>query len=75
MDSNQQVDLMMKLILAYAAILSIVGGKQLKQDQTSFIYDVIKNADSTGISFCSKYLESQVDISDIQKQLVSWNTS
>ena len=60
---NDEVD------LTYASILSIVGAKQLEKDQTSFIFDVIKNADSSGISSVEKYLESQVDVSDIKKQL------
>ncbi len=60
---NDEVD------LTYAAILSIVGAKQLEKDQTSFIFNVIQNADSSGILSVEKYLESQVDISDIKKQL------
>jgi len=60
---NDEVD------LTYAAIISIVAAKKLKKDQTSFIFDVIKNADSSGILSVEKYLESQVDISEIKKQL------
>ena len=40
---NDEVD------LTYAAILSIVAAKKLEQDQTNFIFLVIKNSDSTGI--------------------------
>ncbi len=60
---NDEVD------LTYAAIISLVAAKKLEKDQTSFIFDVIKNADSRGIKSVEKYLESQVDISDIKKQL------
>ncbi|MEK0351195.1 MAG: HAD-IA family hydrolase [Nitrosopumilus sp.] len=60
---NDEVD------LTYAAIISLVAAKKLKKNQTSFIFDVIKNTDSSGISSVEKYLENQVDISDIKKQL------
>jgi len=60
---NDEVD------LTYAAIISLVAAKKLEKDQTSFIFDVIKNADSTGIISVEKYLENQVDISDIKMQL------
>jgi len=60
---NDEVD------LTYAAIISLVAAKKLEKDQTSFIFDVIKNADSSGIVSVEKYLENQVDISDIKKQL------
>ena len=60
---NDEVD------LTYAAIISLVAAKKLEKDQTSFIFDVIKNADSSGILSVEKYLETQVDISDIKKQL------
>ena len=60
---NDEVD------LTYAAIISLVAAKQLEKDQTSFIFDVINNANYTGIESVEKYLENQVDISDIKKQL------
>ncbi len=60
---NDEVD------LTYAAIISLVAAKKLEKDQTSFIFDVIKNSDSSGISSVEKYLANQVDISDIKKQL------
>lgn len=60
---NDEVD------LTYAAIISLVVAKKLEKDQTSFIFDVIKNADSSGIRSVEKYLENLVDISDIKKQL------
>ena len=60
---NDEVD------LTYAAIISLVAAKKLEKDQTSFIFDVIKNADSAGVVSVEKYLETKVDISDIKKQL------
>jgi len=60
---NDEVD------LTYAAIISLVAAKKLGKDQTSFIFDVIEHADSSGISSVEKYLENQVDVSDIKKQL------
>ena len=60
---NDEVD------LTYAAIISLVAAKKLKKDQTSFIFNVIKNADSSGIVSVEKYLENLVDIFDIKKQL------
>jgi len=60
---NDEVD------LTYAAIISLVAAKKLEKDQTSFIFEVIKNADSSGIVSVEKYLKNQVDISDIKKQL------
>jgi len=41
----------------------------LKKDQNSFIFEVIKNSDSSGIISVEKYLENLVDISNIKKQL------
>lgn len=60
---NDEVD------LTYAAILSLTAAKKLGKDQTGFIFDVIKNADSSGILSVEKYLEDQIDISEIKKQL------
>ena len=60
---NDEVD------LTYAAIITLVAAKKLEKEQTSFIFDVIKNADSRGVSSVEKYLENQIDISDIKKQL------
>ena len=60
---NDEVD------LTYAAIISLVAAKKLEKDQTSFVFDVIKNADSSGIISVEKYLKNLVDISDIKKQL------
>jgi len=60
---NDEVD------LTYAAIISLVAAKKLEKNQASFIFDVIKNSDSTGIISVEKYLETLTDISDIKKQL------
>jgi len=60
---NDEVD------LTYAAIISLVAANQLDKDQTNFIFDVIKNSDSTGIISVEKYLETLTDISNIKNQL------
>ena len=60
---NDEVD------LTYAAILSIVAAKKLKKDQTEFIFNVIKNSDSTGIKSVETFLKKQIDISEIIGQL------
>jgi len=60
---NDEVD------LAYAAILSLVAAKKLNKSQHEFIFDVISNADSSGISSVEKYLEKLVDIGDIKNKL------
>ena len=60
---NDEVD------LAYAAILSLVAAKKLQKDPTEFIFKVIKNSDSSGIESVETYLDKQVDVSEIKKQL------
>jgi len=60
---NDEVD------LTYAAILSLVAAKKLDKDQHEFIFDVISNADSSGISSVEKYLKKLVDVSDIKNKL------
>ncbi len=60
---NDEVD------LTYASILSLVAAKKLNKDQYKFIFDVISNADSSGISSIQKYIETFVDISDIKNKL------
>ena len=60
---NDEVD------LTYAAILCIVAAKKLEKNQKEFIFEVIENANSTGISSVEKYLESKTDISEIKKLL------
>jgi len=60
---NDEVD------VTYASILSIVSAKKLKKKPEEFIFDVISNADSTGILSVEKYLDKLVDISDIKNKL------
>ena len=60
---NDEVD------LTYAAILSIVAAKKTNQDQRTFISQVVKNADSTGITSIENYLETKTDLSEIKNQL------
>jgi phosphoglycolate phosphatase-like HAD superfamily hydrolase len=60
---NDEVD------LAYAAILSLVAANKLNKSQHEFIFDVISNADSSGILSVEKYLENLVDITDIKNKL------
>lgn len=60
---NDEVD------LTYVSILSLVVAKKLNKSQHEFIFDVISNADSSGISSIEKYLEKLVDISDIKNKL------
>lgn len=60
---NDEVD------LTYASILSLVAAKKLNKSQHEFIFDVISNADSSGILSVEKYLEKLVDINDIKNKL------
>jgi HAD superfamily hydrolase (TIGR01549 family) len=60
---NDEVD------LTYASILSLVAAKKLNKSQHEFIFDVISNANSSGISSVEKHLEKLVDISDIKNKL------
>ena len=60
---NDEVD------LTYAAIISLVAADRLGKDQTDFIFNVIDNADSSGIISVERYLEGRVDCTDIKKQL------
>lgn len=60
---NDEVD------LTYAAILSLVAANKLQKDQTTFVFDVIKNSDSTGIISVEKYIENLADITNIKNQL------
>lgn len=60
---NDEVD------LTYAVILSLVAAKKLNKPQHEFVFEVISNADSSGILSVEKYLEKLVDISDIKNQL------
>ena len=56
---NDEVD------LTYAAILSLVAANKLKKDPIKFIFTVIQNSDSTGITSVENFLKKQTDISEI----------
>lgn len=61
---NDEVD------VTYSLILSVVAAKKLNRNVSEFIFDVIKNADQTGILSVEKYLDTLgVDISEIRKKL------
>ena len=60
---NDEVD------LTYAAIISFVAANKLEKDPSIFIFDVIKNSNSSGIESVEKYLENLTDISEIKNQL------
>lgn len=60
---NDEID------LTYASILSLVAAKKLNESQHKFIFDVISNADSSGILSVEKYLGKLVDIGDIKNKL------
>lgn len=61
---NDEVD------VTYAAIISLVAANVLNKNGNQFIFQVIENADQTGIKSVEKFLESlQVDISEIKKKL------
>ena len=61
---NDEVD------LTYAAILSVVAAKSMNKRANEFVFEVILNADQTGIKSVEKYLDRlMVDISDIRKKL------
>jgi len=61
---NDEVD------ATYSFILSVVVAQKLNRTASEFIFDVIKNADQTGILSVEKYLDTLgVDISEIRKKL------
>ncbi len=60
---NDEVD------LTYASIISIVAAKKLQRDQREFIFEVIKNCDTSGIISAEKYIETLTEIRDIKNQL------
>ena len=43
--------------------------QKIKKEQTEFIFNVIKNSDSTGIKSVENFLKKQIDISEIIDQL------
>ena len=61
---NDEVD------VTYALILSVVAAKKMNKPIAEFIFDVIKNADQSGISSVERYLGTlKVDLSEIRKKL------
>jgi len=62
---NDEVD------LAYAAVLSVYAADALNRNPSEFIYEVISNADKTGVRSVRSYLESVCDMSGILPKLGS----
>ena len=61
---NDEVD------VTYSFILSVVAAQKLNRTVSEFIFEVIKNADQTGILSVEKYFDTlSVDISEIRKKL------
>ena len=61
---NDEVD------LTYAAIISLAAANILNKNGNQFIFDVIENADQTGIKSVEKFLESlKVDFSELKEKL------
>ncbi len=60
---NDEVD------LTYASIISIVAAKKLQRDQREFIFEVIKNCDTSGIISAEKYIERLTEIDEIKNKL------
>src|SRR3989344_150907 len=60
---NDEVD------LTYAAILSLAAANNLKKSGNQFVFEVIKNADQTGIKSVEKFLDnSNADIAVLKKK-------
>jgi HAD superfamily hydrolase (TIGR01549 family) len=60
---NDEVD------LAYASIITLVAAKKLQRNQTEFIFEVIKNCDTSGIISAEKYIEKLTEIDEIKNKL------
>lgn len=61
---NDEID------VAYALILAIVSAKKQNEIFSKFIFEVIENADQTGIKSVEKYLDTiNADVFDIRKKL------
>ena len=60
---NDEVD------LAYASIITLVAAKKIQRDQTEFIFEVIKNCDTSGILSAEKYIEKLTEINEIKNKL------
>src|SRR3972149_185337 len=62
---NDEVD------LTYAAILSLAAANNLKKSGNQFVFEVIKNADQTGIKSVEKFLDnSNANITVLKKELL-----
>jgi HAD superfamily hydrolase (TIGR01548 family) len=61
---NDEVD------VTYASILSLIAASKLGKEAKKFIFDVINNADNTGIDSVEKFLDAlKIDLSDIKTKL------
>lgn len=60
---NDEVD------LAYAAIISIFTAKKTQRDQKEFIFEVIKNCDTSGIISAENYLKKITNLDEIKNKL------
>jgi HAD superfamily hydrolase (TIGR01549 family) len=60
---NDEVD------LAYASIISLVAAKKLQREPREFIFEVIKNCDTSGITSAEKYIEKLTEIEEIKNKL------
>jgi len=60
---NDEVD------LTYASIISLVAAKKLERDPREFIFEVIKNCDTSGIVSAEKYIENLTEIDKIKNKL------
>ncbi len=61
---NDEVD------LTYAAILSLAAANNLKKSGNKFLFEVIKNADQTGIKSVEKFLDnSNANVAVLKKKL------
>jgi len=60
---NDEVD------LTYASIITLFAGKKLQRNQREFVFEVIKNCDSSGIFSAERYIEKFIDIDEIKNKL------
>jgi phosphoglycolate phosphatase-like HAD superfamily hydrolase len=60
---NDEVD------LTYASIIGLYAAKKLQRDQKEFLFEIIKNCDTSGIIFVENYIEKLVEIDEIKNKL------
>ena len=60
---NDEVD------LAYASIISLVAANKLQREPREFIFEVIKNCNTSGIISAEKYIEKLTEIDEIKNKL------